>query len=46
MTNLEQYAEQCAAERLRKRITDDVLSLMEIEDEDLEEILKAFQVQA
>ena len=37
MTNLEQYADQCAAERLARQITKDILELEEFED-DMEDI--------
>jgi hypothetical protein len=43
MTNLEQYADQCAVDRVRKQIQEDFLSFVEIveEDEELQDILKA-----
>lgn len=42
MTNLEQYADQCATDRIRKQIDSDYLTFMEIleSDEELQEILK------
>lgn len=38
---LSQYADACIAERLAKKISDDVLSFAEIDDDELEDILKA-----
>lgn len=43
MTTLEQYADQCAAERLARQITNDILLLAEFDDEELEDILKEVQ---
>lgn len=36
MTQLQRYAEQCEAERLAAQITDDILSYVEIETDDLD----------
>lgn len=43
MNPIEQYAEQCAADRLARQITDDVLSFAEFDEDELEEVLKAVQ---
>lgn len=41
MNPIEQYAEQCVAERLARQITDDVLSFAEFDEDELEDILRA-----
>lgn len=43
MTTIEQYADQCAAERLRKQMTEDYLCFADAEEDELEEILKVLQ---
>ena len=44
MSNLEQYAEQCEAERLQKRMTQDILDFNEVDWEELEDILMEIKI--